>query len=80
MNAVANSANVVGDFARTAIVCLGGTARFTSSDSAYFMTLERGKERRRYRIRRTIGSRFFQYYVGILHEPGNAGIESTQCL
>ncbi|HSR50225.1 MAG TPA: multiheme c-type cytochrome [Acidobacteriota bacterium] len=35
---------------------------------AWYMRLERDGVVRRYRVRRTLGSRFYQYYVGVLEE------------
>jgi hypothetical protein len=65
MNAVADAENVVGDFSgNSTIEYLGGIGRFSQRDGKYFMTLEREGDRRVYGIVRTIGSRFFQYYIG----------------
>jgi predicted CXXCH cytochrome family protein len=65
MNALAGEATVKGDFSATAALSyLGGRATFTSQAGKYFMRLERADVRRTYEITQTIGSRFFQYYVG----------------
>jgi hypothetical protein len=69
MNAVADETTVKGDFSPGAMIdYLGGTARFfrASQDQSYRMQLVRGPVRRNYQVNQTIGSRFFQYYVGKL--------------
>ncbi len=69
MNAYATPENVIGDFSGTKeIRYLGGVARFHTKDGQYRMELTRESRRRVYAITRTIGSRFFQYYVGTLVE------------
>lgn len=52
----------------------GGAGRFVMEDGQPKMILERGEIYWRYRITRTIGSRFFQYYVGLLEEERGAGL------
>lgn len=65
MNALANDVTVKGDFSSNAqISYLGGTGRFYREGKAYRMELVRGDIRRVYDITQTIGSRFYQYYVG----------------
>jgi hypothetical protein len=65
MNAVADAENVLGDFTGdSTIEYLGGIGRFRQQAGKYFMSLERGGNTRVYGIVRTIGSRFFQYYIG----------------
>ncbi len=67
MNAEADAQTVKGDFSNTATIDYrGGKASFELRDGAYWMRLQRGASKRVYRIYRTIGSRFFQYYVGRL--------------
>ncbi len=67
MNAEAGPETVKGDFSgHAAIEYRGGKAVFEFRDGAYWMDLRRGDSKRVYRIHRTIGSRFFQYYVGRL--------------
>lgn len=71
MNALADETTVQGDFDSGATISyLGGTARFfrDSENGGYRMQLDRGPVRRLYEIHQTIGSRFFQYYVGKLVE------------
>jgi hypothetical protein len=64
MNALASEATVRGDFSGRTISYKGGQATFYSDAGKYFMRLERGEVRRLYAVTQTIGSRFFQYYVG----------------
>jgi len=67
MNAVANDDAVKGDFSGTkSINYLGGTARFVTEDGHRKMKLKRGDRHSTYRVTRTIGSRFYQYYVGLM--------------
>jgi hypothetical protein len=69
MNALASEATVLGDFSGGAAISYrGGRATFSRTDAGYFMRLERGGRRRLYAVTQTIGSRFFQYYVGKLLE------------
>ena len=65
MNALANPSTVKGDFSKgQAISYRGGQASFHREGDSYFMHLERGAIKRTYRITQTIGSRFFQYFIG----------------
>lgn len=65
MNALANESTVKGDFSgKSNISYLGGEATFTREDGKYAMHLRRGDIHRVYHASQTIGSRFFQYYVG----------------
>lgn len=65
MNVSATPENVVGDFSgRAPFPYLGGVAEFFQQDGGYRMAFAKDGVRRVYRINRTIGSRFFQYYVG----------------
>ena len=65
MNALANDSTVKGDFSgKATIAYLGGQAVFHKEDGAYKMRLERGGIGRTYQVNQTIGSRFFQYYIG----------------
>lgn len=76
MNALALPENVVGDFSGVTLDYKGGEARFVQVGSDFHMLLKRGDISRRYRVIRTIGSRFFQYYTGILLD----GPESQESL
>ncbi|MEO1994440.1 MAG: hypothetical protein ABGZ17_04115, partial [Planctomycetaceae bacterium] len=65
MNAIADEATVLGDFSgESTISYRGGAARFFRDDDGYRMELTRDGTRRLYEVNQTIGSRFFQYYVG----------------
>jgi predicted CXXCH cytochrome family protein len=64
MNALAGDATVKGDFSGVSMSFKGGKATFTHEGGAYLMRLERDGVRRVYRVTQTIGSRFYQYYVG----------------
>ncbi len=66
MNTEATTDTIKGDFSGEASISyLGGKATFYKTAEDYRMRLERGDVRRVYRISQTIGSRFFQYYVGV---------------
>ncbi len=64
MNAPASGDTVRGDFSGTVLSYRGGKATFEQGQDAYGMRLERDGVTRVYRVTQTIGSRFFQYYVG----------------
>ena len=66
MNALAEEATVRGDFSGDARVSyLGGNISFERDhEGKYLMRLDRGSVQRIYECTQTIGSRFFQYYVG----------------
>ncbi|MEQ8790258.1 MAG: cytochrome c3 family protein [Pirellulaceae bacterium] len=65
MNALAEETTVKGDFTGGAeIRYLGGLATFYRADGEFRMKLERDDVTRVYRVTQTIGSRFYQYYVG----------------
>jgi predicted CXXCH cytochrome family protein len=65
MNALADEVTVKGDFSGTAAISYrGGRATFYRQDDKFFMGLQRADVRRTYEVTQTIGSRFFQYYVG----------------
>jgi hypothetical protein len=67
MNAMATDEMVRGDFSgKSTMSYLGGTVHFWKEKDDRFMKFERGGVSRTYRIRRTIGSRFTQYYIGLL--------------
>jgi hypothetical protein len=66
MNAAATPGAVRGDFSGQApLPYLGGQGRFWRDGDQYWMAAERGSVRRQFRITRTIGSRYFEYYVGV---------------
>jgi predicted CXXCH cytochrome family protein len=64
MNALADDSTVKGDFSGVSISYKGGKATFSHEGGDYLMRLERDGGKRTYRITQTIGSRFYQYYVG----------------
>jgi len=67
MNALANPDTIKGDFSGKATISyLGGKGSFETVGEKYLMKLERGPIKRVYEIHQTIGSRFYQYYVGKL--------------
>ena len=73
MNALATEETVRGDFSSDASVSyLDGTAQFSRDGDRNRMQLERDGVRRIYEVTQTIGSRFFQYYVGKLIEGPEA--------
>lgn len=82
MNAMAVPENVKGDFSGNAkIDYLGGTGTFYREKGKYRMALRRTGTTRIYEIQRTIGSRFFQYYIGKLvegSEPRQSPMWNTQ--
>ena len=64
MNSLVEHANVVGDFGERTMDYLGGRATFLVVDGRYVMRLQRDGTTRDFEVTQTIGSRFFQYYVG----------------
>ncbi|MGE0711504.1 MAG: hypothetical protein AB7N76_24595 [Planctomycetota bacterium] len=74
MNADAGPDTVLGDFSGQSLDYAGSRVRFEREGAAYFMTLEGPVTlegpgpRRRYRVTRTVGSRYTQMYVGVLVE------------
>ncbi len=75
MNQLAAPGAVLGDFAGARLRYGGGTARFERDGDGFTMTLARdGGRARRWRVTRTIGSRYLQEYVGVLLDgPEPAG-------
>ncbi len=85
MHELATDETVEGDFSGTGpasqIRYMAGLARFYKERGAFRMSLEREGEKRVYSVERTIGSRFFQYYVGKLlegEEPGGLALRSVE--
>jgi predicted CXXCH cytochrome family protein len=68
MNALATPETVKGDFSGAVMNYRGGKITFTRDGDKFFMHLERGKIQRTYQVNQTIGSRYFQYYIGKLIE------------
>jgi predicted CXXCH cytochrome family protein len=66
MNAAATPERVRGDFTgRTLFRYLGGEGRFWREGDQFWMSAKRNEVQRQFRVTRTIGSRYFQYYVGV---------------
>jgi len=85
MHELATEETVEGDFSGTGpasqIRYLAGLARFYKERGAFRMSLEREGGKRVYSVERTIGSRFFQYYVGKLlegEEPEGLALRSVE--
>ena len=75
MNALANAESIKGDFGGSAeLRYRGGVAKFYREGDKYRMRFDRDDLHREYEISQTIGSRFYQYYVG----KGIAGPEPTE--
>ena len=75
MNAPATEATVVGDFGGQATIeYYGGLATFYREDGSYRMQLVRDQLRRTYRVTQTLGSRFYQYYIGVPSQRTRAPI------
>lgn len=73
MHAKATPETVTGDFSGQAeIRYQGGVGTFYREGEEYRMKLVRGSRVRNFAVTRTIGSRFFQYYVGRLIEGSEA--------
>lgn len=65
MNAMAEDATVLGDFSgKASIDYRGGKASFYRDGSDYKMDYAQGDLQRSYVVTQTIGSRFYQYYIG----------------
>jgi hypothetical protein len=81
MNQLPHEGSVKGDFSGQAWHTAGGAAvSFTHEADTYWMTVEQpGKARKRYKVTRTVGSRFMQFYVGVQTEgpepPGQRSYE-----
>ena len=79
MNAQARGEAIRGDFeSGETIKYKGGEGRFLMEDGIPKMIVERGDSYVKYGITRTIGSRYYQYYVGAAEEIRNAGFEDDQ--
>ena len=75
MNALADAQTVVGDFSGDyEMKYKGGVGNFYQEGDQYRMRYTKGDTVRVYQINQTIGSRFFQYYVG----KGLEGPESEE--
>lgn len=76
MNATADQTTVTGRFDGTSIPLHGGTVTVEEEDGSFFISTEKGEHQRKYKVTRTIGSRFMQYYVGTLHSGDPLRTES----
>jgi hypothetical protein len=66
MNRDATGETVRGDFSGVRVPYEDGTVLFARDGDRYTMTLERaGAVVREYRVTRTVGSRFMQFYIGV---------------
>ncbi len=66
MNALADASTVKGDFSGNSVLkYMGGEVTFYRQGEKYLMELVRDDVRRVSEITQTIGSRFYQYYVGL---------------
>ncbi|MCA8923170.1 MAG: ammonia-forming cytochrome c nitrite reductase subunit c552 [Planctomycetes bacterium] len=73
MNAEPSPESVQGDFSGRQLTYGDYSATFDRSPEGYRMTLEReGRARRRWRVTRTVGSRFTQMYIGLQIEGPEA--------
>ena len=68
MNASASKQTIKGDFSGVSINYRGGQGTFFKQGDSHRMRLQRGDTNQVYEIRETIGSRFYQYYVGRMIE------------
>ena len=69
MNQNPTEETVLGDFSNQRLEYAGGSILFSTKGGDYFMTLERGGAAlRRYRVTRTVGSKFIQFYIGVQTE------------
>lgn len=66
MNAMADDSTVKGDFDNATMSYMGGEISFRKVGDRFQMLLERDDISRQYDVTQTIGSRFYQYYVGKL--------------
>lgn len=65
MNALATESTVLGDFTGEATIeYKGGTGRFFREGNRFLMSYDRGELSRLFEITQTIGSRYYQYYIG----------------
>jgi len=70
MNQLANKDSVKGNFAEHVwTIAPGATITFSTEGTTFLMTVNRpNKERTKYKVTRTVGSRFVQYYIGLQTE------------
>src|SRR4051812_31002995 len=69
MNQLPTPASVLGDFGGGVLRLGDAAVTFDRAGGAYRMTVTRGgRTLRRYEVTRTVGTRFMQFYVGVLRE------------
>jgi hypothetical protein len=75
MNQLPTKYSVRGDFADHVLKLRQGAVTFSTDDDGYRMSVSRdGRPLRRYRVTRTVGTRFAQFYIGVQEEgPEPAG-------
>ncbi|WP_310820887.1 multiheme c-type cytochrome [Stratiformator vulcanicus] len=66
MNRTASAETIVAEFDGSSIDYQGGTITAYQDGSDRLIRTEKDDVRREYRVTRTIGSRFYQYFVGVL--------------
>jgi predicted CXXCH cytochrome family protein len=75
MNQLPGPDTVLGDFSDRVVKLGNASVTFARQGGAYLMSVERaGQLLRKYRVTRTVGSRFMQFYIGLqLEGPEPAG-------
>lgn len=68
MNALATPETLKMQFDGRSARIMGGDVRVFTENGGYKMEMVKGATKRRYSVVQTIGSRFFQYYIGRLEE------------
>jgi len=68
MNAIASKNTVKGNFDNFSLPYLGGTVRQYTHNGEFRLELTRDDTKRTFKVTQTVGSRIFQFYVGILLE------------
>jgi hypothetical protein len=66
MNQLPGKDTVQGDFADAVLELTGGKVHFSTEGDSYRMTVIRDSQRQRgYRVTRTVGTRYIQFYIGV---------------
>jgi formate-dependent nitrite reductase cytochrome c552 subunit len=82
MNQLADADAIVGDFDSAELRYAGGSARFENAAGKFTMAITgTDRQTRRFRVTRTIGSRYLQEYVGLMvegPEPVGHALYSTE--
>jgi hypothetical protein len=78
MNQLPGAHSVQGNFKNQVLELPTGSVRFTTEDGSYFMTVKKDEQiLRRYRVTRTVGTRYMQFYIGVQTEgpePPESGL------